>query len=411
MTASAHAEHSGSPDMPGATPRRHRYLQAAVGLHRYLMATHWTGQALMGPDPGIRLNFRVGRFIKSYLDRLSWNDDVYFLQAQGYWVLANWALFNQIHEDGYREVAIRCSAHVLAQQREDGAWNYPLRSWAGRIATVEGIWAALGLLETYRQTGASAFLAGAVRWHQFLSDQIGYLQIDHDALAVNYFAGRGHEAVPNNSTDALRFLAEMAHVTRDDRYAQPCAGLIRFLRRAQKDTGEFPYIFKKDADSRERPHFQCYQYNAFQCVGLMSYYERSGDRSVLPIIGKLLTFLRRGIADDGHAHYRCGNGRRTVTYHTAVLGAVFSRAARIGLPGHEEAAERACGYVLSLQEPNGRLLHSQRDYRVLTDRRSYPRYLAMILCHLLSHSLNIEDETGWDPAARGPVPPIQPHGD
>jgi hypothetical protein len=384
---------SHSRDMSAITPRSHQHRQAALKLHEYLVATHWTGHALMGPDPGIRLNFRLGRFIKSYLDRVPWKDDVYFLQAQGYWVLANWALFQSTQQDGHRKIALRCSEHVLAQQRDDGAWNYPLRPWAERIATVEGIWAALGLLETYRQTGAPAFLAGAVRWHRFLSEKIGYLQIDDAGLAINYFAGHRDHAVPNNSTDALRFLSEMAQVTNDDGYLQPCAGLIRFLRRAQKTTGELPYLFKKDVGGRERSHFQCYQYNAFQCFGLMSYHEITGDRTVRPIIADLLTFLRHGLADDGHAHYMCGNAHRTVTYHTAVLGAVFSTAARIGLAGYADAAERAFRYVLSLQEPNGRLLHSQRDYRVLSDRRSYPRYLAMILYHLLLHSLNVEHET------------------
>ncbi len=40
-------------------------LQAAISLHRYMVGRHWTGHALVGPDPGIRFNYRIGRFVKS----------------------------------------------------------------------------------------------------------------------------------------------------------------------------------------------------------------------------------------------------------------------------------------------------------------------------------------------------------
>jgi hypothetical protein len=390
VTPSAPAPEHRRAAPPSADPGRSGIaFDAALTLHRYLVATHWTGDALIGPDPGIRLNYRIGRFIKGYLDRLPWNDAVYFLQAQGYWILANWALFTTTQDEQHRAIALRCSERVLSGQRADGAWNYPLRAWAERTATVEGIWASLGLIETWRQTGERAFLSGAVRWHRFLAEHIGYVRVG-DGLAVNYFAGYCDQAVPNNSTDALRFLAEMAEATHDDSYLEPCAGLIRFLRAAQTPGGEFPYVFKKDEHSEGRPHFQCYQYNAFQCFGLMSYYEITGDGTVLPIIARLLTFLHQGLGADGHAHYMCGDASRTVSYHTAVLGAVFARAAGIGIPGYDDAAGRALRYVVDLQEPSGRLRHSQRDYRLLSDRRSYPRYLAMILYHLLIQHLRGE---------------------
>jgi hypothetical protein len=381
--------HRQQPPLSADTNRNELAFNASLALHRYLLATHWTGGALVGPDPGIRLNYRIGRFVKGYLNRLPWKDDVFFLQAQGYWILANWALFTTTHDEQHRTIARHCAERVLSEQREDGAWNYPLRAWAGRTATVEGIWASLGLVETYRQTGEPGYLSGAVRWHRFLTERIGYLHAG-GGLAINYFAGYHDHAVPNNSTDALRFLAEMADVTHDDTYLQPCAGLIQFLLEAQKPTGEFPYIFAKDEHSEERPHFQCYQYNAFQCFGLMSYYEITGDRRVLPIITRLLSFLRLGLAADGHAHYMCGDASRTVTYHTAVLGAVFARACGIGITGYDDAAQRALKYVVSLQEPGGGLRHSQRDYGILSDRRSYPRYLAMILYHLLIQHLRGE---------------------
>src|SRR5206468_3643342 len=125
-------------------------FRAAIRLHRYTVARHWTGDDLVGPDPGIRFNYRIGRFIKSYLPHVRWNDDYYYLQGQGYWTLSNWRLFDLLGEECYRDIAVRCSASMLAVQRPDGAWNYPNPEWSGRVATVEGSWGSIGLLETYR---------------------------------------------------------------------------------------------------------------------------------------------------------------------------------------------------------------------------------------------------------------------
>lgn len=360
-----------------------QYFCGAVNLHKYLVVRHWDGQALIGPDPGIRFNYRIGRFIKSYLRDLPWNDSYYYLQAQGYWVLGNWRLFTHTGDERYREIALRCSESILSQQRDDGAWEYPNREWKGRIATVEGTWASLALLETHRQTADPTFLTGARRWHEYLVETIGFQRIG-DELAVNYFANLGEVRVPNNSADVLRFLAELADVTGDQAYLQRCAGLLTFMRRVQKTTGEFPYTVEGVAGGTHRPHFQCYQYNAYQCLGLTRYHEITGDPAPLPLIGKALGFLREGLAEEGRAFYECGNRYREVIYHTAALGAAFARAGQVGLDGYDDLAHRAYSYLLGLQRPDGGFSYSRRDYHRLADRRSYARYLAMILHHLLA---------------------------
>lgn len=359
-----------------------QYLQAAIRLQEYIGLRHWNGQSLVGPDPGIRFNYRIGRFIKSYCRGVRWNDDLYYLQGQGYWVLANWHLFIGTGRETYRDIALRCSEYMLTQQRDDGAWNYPNWEWKGRIATVEGIWASLGLLESYRQTGEETFLDGCLKWYRFLVDDIGF-QRNGDELAVNYFANRKDARVPNNSTDALRFLAELATVTGDKAYLKLCQSLLIFLRRAQKTTGEFPYTIGGNRDTKDRPHFQCYQYNAFECLGMIRYHEITGDMTPLPLITNVLNFLREGLAEDGHAFYECGNRHRAVTYHTAVIGAAFVKASQLGMNYYADLANRVYSYLLELQRPDGGFSYSQREYRLFSDKRSYPRYLAMILYHLL----------------------------
>jgi hypothetical protein len=81
----------------------------------------------------------------------------------------------------------------------------------------------------------------------------------------------------------------------------------------------------------------------------MRYYDFTGDIAALPLIRKVLDFLRQGIAEDGHSFYECGDRHREVTYHTAVLGRAFARAAQFGVDGYRALADRAFKYLLGLQ--------------------------------------------------------------
>ncbi len=375
------------------------HFPAALRLHQYLIASHWDGKSLVGPDPGIRFNYRIGRFIKGYLRRLPWRDNYYYLQAQGYWTSSNWSLFARTGDESYREIALRTSQSMLERQREDGAWDYPNPEWRGRVATVEGCWGALGLLESFRRTANPSLLAGALRWHRFLIESVGFQRVG-DELAVNYFAYRKGSRVPNNATLVLRFLAELAELSGDKGYLEPATGLLTFLRRSQTPDGELQYAVPGEGDSRGRPHFQCFQYNAFQCLDLMRYREVTGDDASLPLIKGVLEFLRRGLAEDGHAMYQCGVPHRAVTYHAAALGAAFATAGQQGIVGYEDAMDRAYSYVLRMQRQDGSFLYSLRDYGLLSDRRSYPRYLSMILYHLLVRAHGSEGEAVTKEEAR-----------
>jgi hypothetical protein len=356
-------------------------FHAGMRLHDYMVAHHWTGDALVGPDPGIRFNYRIGRFIKSYVPQVDWGDNYYYLQCQGYWALANWRLFDLLGESRYRDIAVRCSASMLDTQRPDGAWDYPNPEWRGRIATVEGTWGSIGLLETYRHTGDASCLEGAVRWHRFLVETIRFQRVA-DTLAANYFADcTGGVRVPANSSIVFRFLAELADVTGERNYAEQTGGLLRFFQSAQAATGEFPYAVPGAADLR-RDHFQCYQYNAFLCLDLIRYYELTRDAEALALVQRILSFLSGGVGADGHAFYACRDAHRAVTYHAAAVAAALRAGATLGFVSHDRS-DRAYAYVTARQRPDGGFPHSERDYRLLSDRRSYPRYLAMILLHLL----------------------------
>lgn len=373
------------------------YAVAADKLYRYLVTHHGDGGALVGPDPGIRFNYRVGRFIKGYLGFVPWNDQLYYLQGQAYWILANWVLHERTGDKSHAQMAVDCADQILARQRPDGAWDYPNPEWAGRVATVEGTWASIGLIETYRRTGKQHLLDGALRWHSYLHREIGFQRIG-DEVAVNYFARRKDARVPNNSTLYLYLLGALWATTEDRRYLDETPGLVTFLERAQLSMGELPYSVDGVAGTRGRTHFQCYQYNAFECLDLIQYHTLTGDDRVLPIIRQVLRFLSAGIRPDGHAAYACNSVQRRVSYHTGALAAAFTEAQRVGIYDYTDLARRAYAYLISLQRPDGGFIHSQRDYGVLRDVRSYPRYLAMILYHLLIAEALTEDTTGKEAA-------------
>jgi hypothetical protein len=266
----------------------------------------------------------------------------------------------------------------VARQRADGAWEYPHRDWSGRIASAEGTWAAIGLLGTYRRTVDASLLAGAVRWHRFLTEGIGY-QPAPGGRAASYFADLTGPPVPNTSAFVLRFLAELADVTGDERVLAPAPAMVAFLAEAQLPTGELPY----QVGERVRlAHFQCPQYQAFQCLDLLRYAALTGDALAADVAARIATFLRRAVDDDGSLPYACDRARPHVTYHLAAVAAALAESGR-GDPDARLLATRLLRRLLALQRADGSFPHSRDDYGLLSDRRAYPRHLAMVLVHLL----------------------------
>ena len=362
--------------------------QAARRIHTFLVTRQVFDGALIGPDPGVRFNYRFWRFIKSVFPRANWRDERYYLQAQGYWILANWML-SQADGDLYEKVALAATEQVLTRQRGDGAWDQPNPEWKGRITTVEGIWASLGLLESYRHCGRTAYLDAALKWHEFLESKIGYQKFAGN-IAVNYFADRTEEPVPNNSALALRYLANMADITGDASFLDKCDGLLRFIQEAQLVSGEVPYIY----GNPQRVHFQCFQYQAFLYLDVLEYYRLTGNWQARSVLIRILGFLERGISPEGFVYYQCGQRHRVVNYHAGAVAAAFASAHEIGVSGQDEFADKAYRCLLRQQCDDGSVPHSRGDYGFLSDRRAYPRYLTMMMFHLLTREISTREACG-----------------
>src|SRR5215471_12783368 len=221
-------------------PTREELLEAAEALDSHLLRRHFDGRLLRGPDPGVRFNLRAWRFLKSALRFIPWQDDYVFMQTQGYWVLANWMLYDVTHEEKYREVAIKTTESVLALEHPEGFWKYPLPERRHLIAALESVWAGVALLASHAREPRDDFLAGAVRAYDFLVRRIGF-QDHRPGKAINYF-DQPRGMVPNNSVAALWFFLLLWQATGEERFIESAPGLLDFLAAVQLPTGEIPYI-------------------------------------------------------------------------------------------------------------------------------------------------------------------------
>src|SRR5579872_4721090 len=246
-------------------PRDQELIHAAERLHSHLAKRHYAQGLLSGPDAGVRFNLRLWRFAKSALDFISWNDDYVFMQSQGYWILANWMLHESTGDASYRAIAVESAEAALRLQQPRGYWLYPLPERRHLIATVEGNWAAAGLLSTYAREPRAEFLAAAIRWYDYLVGTIGF-QPHQSGKAINYF-DQPRGKIPNNSVEAVWLFHRLWKATGDARYLEHVGAMLDFLVASQLPSGELPYIVEGPYE-KGREHYLCFQYNAFQFLKL-----------------------------------------------------------------------------------------------------------------------------------------------
>jgi len=364
-------------------PTREDLIESAERLHFYLYRTYYTGGILHGPDPGVRFNLRAWRFLKSAFYFVPWGDDYIFTQTQGYWVLGNWLLYDATGDPRYRDIAISSSEATLALQTDEGYWKYPLPERRHLVATLEGIWGGVALLATHHRESRTDLLQGAVRAYDFMVNRIGFQ--DHTiGKVINYF-DKPRGKVTNNSVIAAWYFLRLWEATREERYLQHVGALLDFVTSAQLSTGELPYIIGSQYE-KSRPHYLCYQYNAFQFLHLAwSNSLRPGPWAEL-LLPRLVRFLATGVHSTGACGKDCDHARSggpEVDYYTAAMGAALHEGLRLRLGVRPELVDACYNRVLAHQRPEGGFNHSYRDYGILSDVRSYPRYLAMTLFHLL----------------------------
>jgi hypothetical protein len=370
--------------MPQGEQNAEPRLSAAIRLHGWISRHLLVHGLLVGPDPGIRWNARFGRFVKSYGRRFFRSERLTYIQAQAYWILANFRLSDLLNDPSYSRAALAGARKTLLLQRPEGFWDYPNPEWHDRIATVEGCFGALALTETYRRTGDGKFLAASAKWYDFMIDHIGFSNLnDSSVKSINYFAG-WDRAVPNNDTLVLWMASDLANASGSRRFLEHLGPIVAWLSKVQLDTGELPYLIGTRGQP-DRRHFLCYQYNAFEFVDLARYYWLTGDPEVYPIMERLIGYLATGLDDSGWARFDCDVDYIRVPYYTSALGNAFSIATALDLGDYSTYESQSFETILGLQRNDGSFpFFSQGNYRVLTDRRHYPRYLAMILDHLLT---------------------------
>ncbi|MGH7731471.1 MAG: hypothetical protein ACRENJ_09530 [Candidatus Eiseniibacteriota bacterium] len=366
--------------MSAAATSAARLVDAALRLHARLEADHLHAGRLAGDDQGVRWNIRVWRFWKSYFPTLAPREQYFFLQGQGYWALANWALFDLTGEERFRARAREATEVVDEAQRDDGAWDYPLRERRHLVATVEGDFGAVTLLEGHRRGLGEDALRSARAWHDHVELRIGY-QEHPGGLAVNYF-DQPRGMVPNNTAEWVWVLGRFASATGDRRFLGRISGLLGFLEAVQLPSGELPYEIGGRFQAQTRLHYLCYQYNAFQCMKLAWHAEAHGDERARALAVRIAGFLAGGVTAKGSVRASCRATLPEVVYYADAVGLALHTVTRLGWADHAAPSDRAFDWVLSRQQPDGGFPFSRGDYFVLADRNRYPRYLATTLFHL-----------------------------
>jgi len=374
-------------------PTDQELIHAAERLHAHLLKRFYSQGLVRGPDAGVRFQLRLWRFFKSALDFFPWGDDYVFMQTQGYWILSNWMLHDATGDQAYRNLAVESTNATLGLQQPRGFWLYPLPERKHLIATVEGNWAAAGLLATHAREPRKEFLQAAVRWYDYLVEVIGF-QSHSPGEAINYF-DKPRGKIPNNSVEALWLFLRIWKATGDARFLQHADGMLDFLASTQLPTGELPYIVDGPFE-KGREHYLCYQYNAFQFLKLSWAASLRPDPRLTRILSALACFLAQGVTKTGGSAADCFHARPETDYFTAVLAAALREATRLGTPQAAELSARGYARVLRRQRTDGSFAYTTGDYGILRDTRSYPRPQAMTLFHLLYPACGNGYERGSD---------------
>ena len=367
-----------STGLPAPSPR---LLASTRALHGHLLAHHLHDGRLAGADQGVRWNIRVRRFVKSYLPWLRPIERYYFLQGQAYFAFASWTLGDVTGDARFYDHAGRATRVVLETQRADGAWAYPLPERKHLIATVEGDFGAVAMLEAFERDGDPAWLDAALKWHSYVEREIGY-QETPAGLCVNYFQ-KPRGLVPNNTCEWIWVLGRFAHATGDTRYLEKVPQMLGFLEGVMQPSGELPYELAGPFEKRTQMHYLCYQYNAFQCMKLAWYAQQHDDARAKALAVRLAGYLVTGVLASGAVRASCGSVNPEVLYYADAVGMALHTVSAYGWADHAALADSTFAFVLSRQREDGSLQYfSRRDYGVLSDRNEYPRYLAMTLYHL-----------------------------
>ena len=352
------------------------YQKAISKLHTRIIENHWHDDHLSGPDPIGKIHWRITRFVRSYLSFLPADDQYTYLQGMAYWIKCNLILYHKSGESSFLKIVRKAADFIVRTQPDNGAWRHPpIWGRKGFISTVEGVWASLGLVAAYDATGKAEYFEAAARWFKFQVEQIGFQEVG-DGLAVNYYSHSTH-LVPNVTTMFLRLSAELYNASKDLRYIDYSDRHLRFLEMSQLENGELPYVYPN------RQHFMCFQYNAFQFMDLASFYSFFPEDRLRNILWKMSRFLGSGLTELGNCRYDCSHEFPEVNYWTGALAAALLRASEMELGDYHAVSERAYLHLISNQRLDGNFDFSSRNYRFLKDSRSYPRYLAMILFHIL----------------------------
>jgi hypothetical protein len=364
-----------------------------------LIDEYYQDGLIRGPDPGLGLYLRGGRFLANHFFSGKVREKKYvFQQTQAYFIKSSLILYRITNDDEYKQRALEVGDKIVEMQNADGSWPYPIREWRDRTVTVDCNWAAMGLLDLYLETKNMKYLAATQKWIDFLITKVGYSKISEDEIGFRYFRPCSSGTLtPNVTTLSIALLARIYAIKQKGTYKDLISKGLNFIQCVIKPDGEIPYtilVDEKNLTLRRRifrrlsptDHYQCAQYHGFQLMDLCYAIEELGIEKIKDIVSRVSRFLQTFITEDGHVKVQCRNNSSIINYHTSVVGAALLKADEILSLGLYNMGRKAMDFVLKQQTKKGGFPFSQREYKVFSDTFEYPRANAFILYHLLMYA-------------------------
>ena len=210
-------------------------------------------------------------------------------------------------EARYRDLALESTAATLRLQHARGIWVLSASRAQHLIATVEGDWGAIGLLASYAREPRQEYLAGALRWYDYLVNRIGF-QDAPPGKAINYFhRPRGKDAEQLGG-GGVAFSAACGRRQGRSDFSSTCRAMLEFIAATQLPSGELPYIVAGQYESGREP-LSLFSVQCFSVLEAGVGRGAASSRRQGAILARARKFLAKGVTPSGASAADCSSER------------------------------------------------------------------------------------------------------
>ena len=287
----------------------------------------------------------------------------------------NIEMYKKTKDKEYLNQAIDGSNWLIQNQNKAGFWVFTtFERKRRRVQTVDSTMGALALISLYKVTGNSKLLLISKRWLEYIINN-GLIKKKDHTYCMYYLDGDMEDLeVTNVACCIVHLMSEFYKVSNEGKYKKIADNLIPFIKSMQLSSGEFRYSSKRD-------HYQGPQYNAFQLIFLLSYYEITKDKDLKNILEATKNYLESSVNKDGSVQfgpvkYAFNTSNRKLYYHSAAVAAALSEYKyQIGNVNERKILD-SISFALLGQRIDGSFSFGQNAlFGLIDDIVPYPRYI------------------------------------